>query len=90
MNNSNTEPHTNDEVEKIWQDFWKPLVSDMDGCLNIRKLKEELADYHFVMQQVQKVYCHITGNMLSKPTYYAEVVINEADKYYENMYENND
>jgi hypothetical protein len=75
-----------DEVEKIWQDFWLLLVTDPDGCLNIRKLKEELADYHFVMQQVRKVYDHITGGKLSKPTYFAEVVIEEADAHYEEMY----
>lgn len=41
--------------------------------------------YDFIIQQYTKVLCNRTHTM-SKPTYYAHGVIEELDKYYEDIY----
>lgn len=69
-------------VEEIWESFWKPIVSNEDGTINIEQVKKELADFSFVMEQVPKVYCHITGDMMSKVMYRADDVIRMADDHF--------
>ncbi len=39
-----------------------------------------MSDFYFVMNQVSKVYSHITNGMLSKPNYHASGVISCADE----------
>ena len=73
-------------VDKIFDEFWKDIVCNDDGSINIEQLKQELADFHYIMEQVPKVYCHITGNLLSYVNYPAETVIRYADEYYEELY----
>lgn len=43
---------------------------------------KDLEDMAFVIHQIAKVYEHVTGGQLSKPTYYAETVIAVADDHY--------
>jgi hypothetical protein len=72
--------------DEIFEEFWKPIICNEDGSINMEQLKKELADFSFVMREVPKVYCHITGNRLSKVNYRAETVIAEADQHYEDMF----
>ncbi len=74
-------------TETIWQEFWKPICTKESGEVDLEQIKKELADFYFAMQEVPKVYCHITGNKLSKIMYRAETVIEAADRHYEGMYE---
>lgn len=74
------------ERHKIWTEFWLPLLQGTDGRPSLEKIKDELCDFYFVMQQVPKVYCHITGDLLSKLMYRAETIIEAADKHYEDLY----
>jgi len=62
-----------------WDNFWKSICCNKDGSLNLTQIKKELSDFYYVMQQVPKVYCHITGGKLSKLMYSAETIISEAD-----------
>lgn len=62
------------EVEKDYQEFWKFIV-EKDGKVDMKQVKKELYDWHFAMGEVAKVYCEVTGGLLSKPMYYAEGVI---------------
>lgn len=64
-----------DKVEEVWQEFWKDIVCDESGNINLEQLKKELYDYSIVLDEVPRVYCEITGNLLSKPFYSAEVVL---------------
>lgn len=73
------------EVEKVWEDFWKGLVCNEDGSINVEQIKKELCDYHFMLEQIPKVYCRITNGMLSKPNYLAETVIKEFETCQENL-----
>lgn len=72
-------------LEESWK-FWEPLVTK-GGALDLELVKNELHDFYVAMQEVPKVYCHITGNRLSKILYDADVVINAADAHYKDLYE---
>lgn len=58
---------------KAWNGFWKPLLLT-GGTWSERKIRNELHDLVFVVDQVSEVYCYITGSQLSKPMYYAETI----------------
>ena len=76
-----------DKVEKVWQEFWKDIVCDESGNINLEQIKKELYDYSIVLNEVPKVYCEITGNLLSKPFYNAETVLSIfRDKYADKLY----
>lgn len=72
---------TDKTPQEIFDDFWKPLVCDQYGCFEPEAIKNELADYHFILGQVPSVYEYVTGGLLSKPDYYASVVINQAEEF---------
>lgn len=76
-------------LEESWK-FWEPIITNADGSLNLEQIKGELYDFYRVMTEVPKVYCHITGNKLSKILYNSETVIAEADAHYEEMFEEGD
>jgi hypothetical protein len=61
------------EAAKFWSGVYAP-----DG-MKAEQVKAELSDYRFMLEQVPKVYEHVTGGKLSKPNYFASVVIAEAD-----------
>lgn len=66
-------------------DFWCNVVyPEGAGAADIQN---ELNDFHFLMQEVPKVYSAVTGNKLSKPNYLASVVIAEAEAYTQAMCE---
>ena len=69
------------DVEEEWE-FWKEIVCNEDGTINVEQLKKELCDFSLMIGEVPKVYCAVTGNMLSKPTYYADTVISIFDEKY--------
>ena len=68
-----------------YNDFWKELVEDKHGNLSKEKMMRELHDFKMVMENVSKVYMHITNSRISKPNTLAEVVIEQADEYYEDL-----
>jgi hypothetical protein len=71
-----------EDHDKEWESFWKRDVCNHDGTINIEQVKKELYDFSFIMEQVPKVYCHITGGMLSKIMYRADTVIRAADDHF--------
>ncbi len=65
-------------TEKIFNDFWKSLVCQETpnaNFLNEAAVKNELADYHFIIEQLPQVYSAVTGGTLSKHMYKADTVI---------------
>ena len=72
-----------DEVRAAWDDFWCRLVTRPDGTLDEDAVKSELHDYKVLLDNVPKVYEHITGGRMSKPHYEAADVIAEAEEHYE-------
>lgn len=50
-------------------------------------VKNELHDYRHMLNEVPKVYDHVTGGLLTKPNYFASVVIGEADNHLNKLVE---
>ena len=69
-------------VEEIYQGFWKKIVCDEDGNINVEQVKNELCDFYHMLQEVPKVYSEITNGVLSKPMYDATTVLNYFDEQY--------
>lgn len=68
-------------AEETYENFWK-LIVEKDGEVDMEQVKKELHDFHIVMNEVSKVYSHLTGGQLSKPHYYADDVISEVYNYF--------
>ena len=60
--------------EQESDEFWDG-VFDKDYPFNKENAYKELADYYFILQQIPKIYCEITGETLSKTNYFASSVI---------------
>ena len=72
------------EVEKTYKEFWKGIIEN-DGEVDMEQVKKELHDFHTLMGNVVEVYCHITGNQISKPMTDPTIVCNLADDYYDGI-----
>jgi len=62
-----------DESREAWS------FSYPDG-MTAQQAANELSDYAFLLEQVSKVYCHVTGGRLSKTNYHASAVIGVHDE----------
>lgn len=78
---------TDAEIEAIWWEFWLPLVSAEDGTVDMMRVKRELANYRMILEEVPKVYMHVSGNQFSKPNTAAMYVTEAADEHYRKLYE---
>lgn len=58
---------------------WKEIVYK-NGKLDEKQVFKELHDFGIMLEEVPKVYCEITGGLLSKPLYNAETVIAEFNE----------
>jgi hypothetical protein len=75
------------DYEQVYDEFWKDIVENEDGTLNVDAVKRELADFRHMLNEVPAVYEFVTGGMLSKPNYYARDVISAASDYIERCIE---
>lgn len=66
-------------TEDVFDKFWKPIILNPDGTLNLEQIKKELHDFYTMLKNVPVVYDHVTGGRISKPLTPAEVVCSEAD-----------
>lgn len=78
---------TEKKVEENWNEFWKEILLKNDGSIDIEQLKKELFDFSTLLDNVPKVYNHITGGMLSKVNTKSELIIKKADQYYKGLNE---
>jgi hypothetical protein len=65
-----------DYVE-IYNSFFKDIVENPDGTLNKDQVMRELSDYDTFMATAGKVYCEITGGMISKINTTADAILGE-------------
>lgn len=75
------------DYQTIFKSFWAEIVCNPDGTLNMDAVQRELADYYFMLQEVPKVYDHVTGGAVSKPNTYAFEVNLVADEHYQKSIE---
>jgi hypothetical protein len=73
------EAGTEQEVERVWREFWRPALVDRRGKLDPAKLKRELYDLHHLIHAAPSVYSHVTGGMIQDPCASAEAVIAAAE-----------
>lgn len=78
-------PTTDADIEKVWQDFWLPIVAP-DGVVDLQQIKRELFDFHTVIREVPKVYREITGNLFSKANTQTGYIIEAAEQHYRRLY----
>ena len=64
-------------MEKEIKQFWQDIIYK-NGKIDEKQVMKELADFYFVMQEVPKVYCAITGGSLSKINYPSEVILGQS------------
>ena len=62
------------------REFWSDIIYK-DGKIDEEQVMKELADFSYILDQLPKVYVHITGGLLSKAMYKAEDVISCADDH---------
>lgn len=74
------------ESENRSLDFWKDIIVK-GNTLDIEQVKRELHDYHVILENVSKVYMHVTGGKVSKENTLAGVVCELADEHYEELYQ---
>jgi hypothetical protein len=79
-----------DQVNSVWEDFWKPLVCAKNGEIVLDSIKRELYDYYVVMNEVSEAYCHITGNIFSKANTKASHIIEAAETHYREYFSGSD
>jgi hypothetical protein len=76
----------NADWDEEFKKFWLPLLTTKDRTgkphYDKQKIKNQLQDLVFCLQQTSKVYSEITEGMLSKQNYYADVIIS---KYQEQL-----
>lgn len=69
------------DVNQSYNTFWKDLV-ETNGQLDIEKVKKELCDYEFLLDNVPIVYEEICG--LSYPNYPASTILSEfRERHYD-------
>lgn len=68
------------EYLKTWAEHWAPIICRPDGTLNFGQLARELADYWNLIGWTAEVYCHVTGDRISKPNTLPSAVISVADE----------
>lgn len=72
-----------EEVEKVYQEFWKDIVENEDGTLNVEQVKKELADFSMVMDNCSSAYEEMSGSLITKPnTYFPEVLKIFQEKFW--------
>lgn len=65
----------------IYDTFWKDLI-EVDGQINLEQLQKELADFYLLIDNISKVYDHITNGQVSIPLTDPNVVIRLSDDCY--------
>lgn len=69
------------KVEQEFERFWKNIIINKDGTLNVSQIKKELYDYSVLLREVPKVYDALTGGKISKANTKAEAVIEVAREH---------
>jgi hypothetical protein len=74
-----------DELEKklLSSNFWKSVYED---GITSKDVENEMADFHFMLNEVPKVYMEVTGGLLSKPNYHASDVISAFNNHVEDLF----
>lgn len=75
------------EVQNNYESFWKEIVENPDGTLNKEQVMRELHDFTKLIDNLSKIYCYISGNVVSKPMTHAEIVLQLFEEQLKESYE---
>ena len=78
--------HRND-YKHTFKEFWADIVMNEDGGWNFDQVKRELHDFAMVIDEVSKVYMHVTDGLFSKSTTRSEHIIGAFDCKIDDDYE---
>lgn len=67
------------ETERVWQEFWRPIVERPDGSIDMEQVKRELHDVHWLVDHCEKAYYWMTNGRVSKCNTEPETVIAIAE-----------
>lgn len=67
------------DYQKKYRETWKVIVELSDGTINPDQVARELFDYSNLIHDASDVYCHVSGNRISKPNTKAFEVKNAHD-----------
>lgn len=63
------------EVEQVFESFWKQKVCKTNGKLDLQSVQNELHDYKKIIDEVTKVYQFITEGNFNRIDYDSEIII---------------
>jgi hypothetical protein len=66
-------------VERVFRAYWLPLLTE-GGKISIEKLKGELYDAWFLVNEARRVYRHVTGGVTDDLTASADGIIAMAER----------
>ncbi len=64
--------------EEVWEVFWKKIILNDDGTINLKQLKKELFGYSWLLDQSSTVYSAITGNRIKGSFHSSEEVLTDS------------
>ena len=76
------------DYEKNYNEFWKEIVENKDGTINKDQLMKELHDFSYLIHNLGKLYCRISGGITSKPMTNINVILNLYEDALEEQYDN--
>ncbi len=74
------------DYEKDYQEFWKEIVENEDGTLDIEQVKKELSDFKYFIVNIPKSYDNITDGYISKHMTNIRHIIDRVNKRIEDSY----
>jgi hypothetical protein len=75
------------QVFDNYEHFWKEIVENPDGTLNKEQVMRELHDFSTLIGNLSKLYCYISGNVVSKPMTRPEAVLQLFEEQLTEAYE---
>lgn len=68
-------------VEACYREVWANVV-EVDGVIDIDRVKAELHDYHMLLRDIPLIFDHVTGGRATKPNTTPAVINQFADEHY--------
>lgn len=76
-----------EDYEKDYDTYWKGIIENEDGSVNLDQVKRELYDYSSLMTNATRVYMVVTGGMVSKTNTMSSSIISVYNEKVDEMVE---
>jgi len=80
-------PNITEDVEKSWNKFWKEIITNEDGTVNLDQVKCELHDFEILINNIPEIYMHVTGGKVSKHLTDADVIKGLFDEHVNELFQ---